>query len=79
MAEAQPPELGPAGGDKSVEVKTKVNVSSDQLEAYNSLPSELQSKLGPPVNGQVMSASALKNLTGDRNSLKPTSTIMCPW
>ena len=72
------PELG-SGGDQTVEVKSTVKVSSDQLEAYNSLPAGVQESLGPPVNGQVLSASALKDLVGDRNAAKATSTIMCPW
>ena len=73
------PELGPSGGDKTVEVKSTVSVSSDQLEAYNSLPAGVQEKLGPPVNGQVLTAAALKDLVGERNAAIPTSTIMCPW
>ena len=80
MATSENPPLGPQGGEHSVEVKSKVNVSSDQLEAFKSLPPELQDKLGPPVGGQVMTADALKELAGgDRGSLRPVSTVMCPW
>ena len=73
------PELGPSGGNQTVEVKSKVGVSSEQLAAYNALPAGVQEKLGPPVNGQVLSASALQDLVGNREAAKPTSTIMCPW
>lgn len=65
---------GPVTSGETVEVKSQVRVSREQAEAFKALPEDVQSKLGPPVFGQVMSAKELSS-----QGLARTSTVMCPW
>jgi hypothetical protein len=69
-----------AGGKHEVaEITTRVQVSPEQAAAFKSLPKDLQEKLGPPVFGQVLSATELKRLVKTVRVTETSSTIMCPW
>lgn len=64
-----------AVGSKLITVKgAEVRVNQEQLDAYAKLPEDLKGKLGVPVDGSVLSAKQIEDL-----SKRAYSTVMCPW
>jgi len=65
-------------GAKTIMVgRSAVVVSPGQMSAYNSLSPEIKGKLGPAVQGKVLSQAELNKLKDIAN--KAGSTVMCPW
>jgi hypothetical protein len=51
-------------------------ISTEQLAAYDSLPAEVKSRMGPAVDGKALSVAELAKLAQGGAA---ASTVMCPW